>query len=52
MDSDSDNLEVIYSPEDDEYRVYCENCDTLCEERYYKNQLKSGTHTNYFFKRQ
>ena len=43
---DSDNYEVIYSPEDDENLVYCEICDNLCIERFYKNQLKSQTHTN------
>ena len=41
---DSDNYEVIYCPEDDEYRVYCDVCDKLCIERFYKNQLKSQTH--------
>ena len=29
---DSDSYEVIYSPEDDEYRVYCDICDELCIE--------------------
>ena len=24
---DSENYEIIYCPEDDEYRVYCNNCD-------------------------
>ena len=49
MNSESDNYGVIYCPEDDEYRVYCEICDKLCIERYYKNHLKSQTHTNNFF---
>ena len=49
---DIENQEVIYCPEDDEYRVYCEICDKLCIERYYKNHLKSGTHTKNFYKRQ
>ena len=31
---------------------YCEVCDKLCVERYYKNHLRSGTHTNNFYKRQ
>ena len=26
--------EVIYCPEDDEYRVYCDVCDKSCIERY------------------
>ena len=48
MDSEKD----IYCLEDDEYRIYCDICDKFCIERYYKNQLKSGTHVNYFFKKQ
>ena len=28
-------IEVIYCPEDDEYRVYCEICDKLRIERYF-----------------
>ena len=52
MDIESDNYEVIYCPEDGEYRVYCEVCDKHCIERYYKNHLKSGTHTNNIYKRQ
>ena len=52
MISESDKYEVIFGADDDEYRVYCEICDKLCIERYYKNHLKSGTHTNNFFKRQ
>ena len=43
---DSENLEVIYSSEDDEYRICCDICDKLCIERFYKNHLKSGTHSN------
>ena len=42
---DRDNYEVIYCPEDDEYRVYCNICKKLCTERFYKNRLKSQTHT-------
>ena len=40
----SDNQQVIYC-EDGEYRVYCYNCDILCTERYFRNHLKSQTHT-------
>ena len=29
---DSDSYEVIYCPEDDEYRVYCDIRDELCIE--------------------
>ena len=43
---DSEKEEVIYCGADDEYRVYSEICDKLCNGRYYKNHLKSGTHTN------
>ena len=42
----SNNYEVIYCQEDDEGRVYCNICDKLCIERYYKNHLKSQTHKN------
>ena len=41
----SENQLVIYS-EDGEYRVYCDICDSLCTERFYKNHLKSQTHIN------
>ena len=47
----SENQQVIYC-EDGEYRVYCSICDKLCIERYYKNHLKSQTHTNNIRKRQ
>ena len=43
---DSDNQEIIYCADDDEYRVYCAVCDKLCIERFYTNHLKSQTHTN------
>ena len=49
---DSDNYEDINCPEDDEYRVYCDVCDNLCVERFYKNHPKSQTHTNNFYERQ
>ena len=42
----SENQEFIYCPEDDEYRVYCDVCDNLCIERFYKNHLKSQTDVN------
>ena len=40
MNSESDFHEVKYCADDNEYRVYCENCDKLCIERYFKNHLK------------
>ena len=42
---DCENQLVIYC-EDDEYRIYCDVCDKLCIQRFYKNHLKSKTHTN------
>ena len=49
---DSDNYEVIYCADDDEYSVNCETCDNLCIERYYKNHLKSQTHNHNIPKRE
>ena len=43
---DIENHEVIYCEDDGEYRLDCEICDNLCIERFYKNHLKSQTHTN------
>ena len=48
---DSDNQQVIYR-EDGEYRVYCNMCDKLCIERFYRNHIKSQSHTNIIRKRQ
>ena len=42
---DVENQLIIYC-EDGEYRVYCDACDNLCIQRYYKNHLKSQTHIN------
>ena len=42
---DCENQLVIYC-EDGEYRVYCDVCDNLCIQRYYKNHLKSKSHIN------
>ena len=41
---DSDNQLVIYCEDDGEYGVYCDVCDNLCVERFYKNHLESQTH--------
>ena len=41
----SDNKQVIFT-EDGEYRIYCNICDKLCIERFYKNHLKSKSHIN------
>ena len=43
---DVENQLVIYCEDDGEYRVYCDICDNLCIQRYYKNHLKSKTHIN------
>ena len=43
---DSDNQLVNYCEDDGEYRVYCNICESLCIERFYKNHLKSKTHLN------
>ena len=43
---DSENQETLYYEDDEEYRVYCDICDKLSIQRYYKNHLKSQTHTN------
>ena len=40
------NQLVIYCADDDEYRVYCDVCDKLRIQRFYKNHLKSKTHLN------
>ena len=48
---DTENQEVRYCADDDEYRVYCEICDNLCIERFYKLHLKSGTHLNIIHKK-
>ena len=47
-----DIYEAIYCADDDDYRVYCEIRDKVCIERFYKNHLKSETHTNNFYERQ
>ena len=46
----SDNQLVVYC-DDYEYRIYCDVCDKLCIERFYKNHLKSRTQTNNIRKR-
>ena len=41
-----DREEPIFFEDDGEFRVYCDICDKLCFERFYKNHLKSGTRIN------
>ena len=43
---DIENQQLINSPQDDEYRVYCTIWDKLWIERHYKNHLKLQSHTN------
>ena len=40
MVRDDNNYEVIYCPEDDEYRKYCDICDKICLERFYEKKLE------------
>ena len=36
-----DNIyKIIYCADDDEYRVYCNICDKLCIERFYKKSFE------------
>ena len=46
-----DNQQVIYC-DVGVCRVYCSICDKLCTEGFYKNHLKSRTHTNSIRKRE
>ena len=48
----SDNPQVIFCPEDNECRFYCDVCDNLCIERFYENHLKPKTHINNIRKRE
>ena len=50
MGNEKDNQEYFYCDDDREYRVYCNICDKLCIERFYKNHLKSQTHSNKILK--
>ena len=43
---DGENQLVIYCEDDGEYRIFCDVCDSLCIQRFYKNHLKSKTHIN------
>ena len=47
---DSENQLVICFEDDGEYRVYCDVCDKLCIERFYKSHSKSKTHKIIFLK--
>ena len=43
---DSENQLIIYCEDDGEYGIFCDVCDSLCIQRFYKNHLKSKTHIN------
>ena len=43
---DSEKQLVIYCEDDGEYRIFCDVCDSVCIQRFYKNHLKSKTHIN------
>ena len=43
---DNENHLIVYCPEDNEYKVYCDVCDKFCIDRFYKNHLKSKSHIN------
>ena len=43
---DIENQEVFYCADDGEYRVYCEFCEKLCSQQFFKNHLKSQTLSN------
>ena len=47
-----ENQLIIYCEDGGEYRVYCDICDKICMERFYKNHLKSQTHINNIGKRE
>ena len=42
----SDEHLIVFGEKDNEFRVYCKICDNFCIQRFYKNHLKSQTHTN------
>ena len=48
---ESENLQAIYCENDGEYRAYCDICDILSIELFYRNHLKSQTHTNKILKK-
>ena len=43
---EENNYQPIYCEDDNEYRIHCDVCDIFCIVRFYKNHLKSQTHTN------
>ena len=49
---DIKNQLVIQCEDDREFRVYCDVCDELCIQRFYKNHLKSQSLINNVRKRE
>ena len=43
---DCDNQLAIYCEDDGEYRVYCNICNSICIQRFYKKHQKSKKHIN------
>ena len=43
--------EIIKCADNCEYRIYCDTCDELCIERFYKSYPKSRTRRNNFHKK-
>ena len=43
---ESENLQANFCEDDGDYRVYGDICVKLCIDRFYKNHLKSQSHTN------
>ena len=46
MDPENDNPGVFYCDDDGECRLYCNLCNKIPIERFFKNHLKSQTHNN------
>ena len=42
----SDEQLIVYCEKYNEFKVYCNICDNFCIQQFYKNHLKSQTHTN------
>ena len=44
MEGENINQKAVFCEDDGEGRVYCDICDKLCIERFYKKHLNSSTH--------
>ena len=52
MNCENNTQEALYCEDDGEYRVYCNFCDKICIEPFYKSHLKSSIHSTNIGKRQ